>query len=98
MTEGPEPRLPWPARVAGIVLEVVFATSVAGLALAASIGGGVLDPAALTPFQAALLSTALFLAVWIFAGLLPPVWMAVLAATAAAVSAFVWNLAYGVGW
>ena len=97
MTETSEPRLPWPARIAGIVLEVVCAASVVGLGFTVWIGGGFLDPASLTPFQAALLSTLLFLAVWVFAGLLPPVWMAVLAATAVAASALVWGVACGVG-
>ena len=59
---------------------------------------GVPQPGVADAFQAAPLSTVLFLAVWVFAGLLPPVWLAVLAATAAAVSAFVWRLAYGAGW
>lgn len=97
MTEPAEPRLPWPARIAGIVLEVVCAASVVGLGFTVWIGGGFLDPASLTPSQAALLSTLLFLAVWVFAGLLPPVWMAVLAATAVAASAFVWSAASGAG-
>ena len=97
MTEPSEPRLRWPARIAGIILEVVCAALVVGLGFTVWIGGGFLDPASLTPFQAALLSTLLFLAVWIFAGLLPPVWMAVLAATAVAASAFVWSVACGAG-
>ena len=97
MTEPSDPKLPWPARTAGIILEVVCTASVVGLALTMWIGAGFLDPASLTPFQAALLSTLLFLAVWVFAGLLPPVWMVVLAATALAISAFVWSVAYGVG-
>lgn len=97
MTGRGEPKLPWLARLAGAVLEVLCAASVAGFALAAWIGGGFLEPASLTPFQAALLSTLLFLAVWVLAGLLPPVWMAVLAATALAVSLFVWSVACGFG-
>lgn len=78
-------------------MEVGCAASIVGLGFTVWIGGGLLDPASLTPFQAALLSTLLFLAVWVFAGLLPPVWMAVLAATAVAASAFVWSAASGVG-
>ena len=97
MTGPPEPRPPWPARLAGVLLEVVFAASVSGLAFAAWAGAGYLDPESLTPFQAALLSTAVFLAVWIVAGLVPPVWAAVLAATAVVVSMLVWSVAGGTG-
>ena len=78
-------------------MEAVFAASVSGLGFAAWAGAGHLDPGSLTPFEAALLSTALFLAVWAVAGLLPPVWTAVLAATAAVVSMLVWSVADGGG-
>lgn len=97
MTGPPERRPRWPARVAAALLEVAFAGSVSGLAFAAWRGTGHLDAGSLTPLEAALLSAALFLAVWIVAGLLPPVWAAVLAATAAVVSMLVWSVAAGAG-
>ncbi len=97
MTGPSEPTPPWPARVAAVLLEVIFAASVSGLAFAAWAGAGHLDPGSLTRFEAALLSAALFLAMWVVAGLLPPVWAAVLAATAAVVSMLVWSVADGGG-
>ena len=97
MTGPSERRPPWPARLAAVLLEVAFAAAVSGLAFAAWAGTGHLDPGSLTPFQAALLSAAVFLTVWVVAGLLPPVWTAVFAATAVLVCMLVWSVAGGGG-